>query len=371
LKIVYIIDHLRADGTQRVLCQLVEGLAQRGHQQVVFCLNDSSDSVLVDQLGNIGVLVKIIGRRALAFGYGGLGLWLWLHHWQCDALVTMLFFSDVFGRTIARAAGVPYIITTIRARNTNYARWQFMLVRVTMRWADRVILNSNSVKYFATQNEAISSERTIVIPNGVDAHLYDNAMSHAALKQEFCIPEHHIVLGSVGRLTYQKGFDLLISALAKLETSNISLLLIGAGEEQSALLALSEQLGVADRVHFAGYRRDVSQLLGALDIYVHPARFEGMPNALLEAMAAGCTIVATNIDGNHELIENDIHGWLAPVEDAEALASYLQQAISSPVRARRLGDAARHRAIECFSITAMIDAWEQVLLSGPSKPPIP
>ena len=91
---------------------------------------------------------------------------------------------------------------------------------------------------------------------------------------------------------------------------DFNLVVFGAGEEEASLRTLALKLGLESRVRFAGYRRDLPSLLGALDLYVDPARFEGMPNALLEAMAAACPIVATAVDGNRELIEDGKHGWL-------------------------------------------------------------
>jgi glycosyltransferase involved in cell wall biosynthesis len=362
MKIVYFIDHLRPDGTQRVLQQLVEGLTARGHSQTVICLNDSWDSAVIARLRASDAEVFTLGKRSILGGYGLLALWVFLRRRRYDTAVTLLFYSDVVGRLLARLAGIPHIVSSIRARNTNYAAWQRCLVRSTMRWADTIILNSAGVRDFAITVEGTSPERIIVIPNGVCIGDYQVSISREALCAEFGLVPGRFVVGSVGRLTYQKGFDLLIAAMARLRACDVDLLLIGAGEEESNLRAQADALGLGEHVHFVGYRRDVPYLLGALDLYVHPARFEGMPNALLEAMAAGCPIVASNVDGNRELISNEQYGWLVPPADPHVLSETIENMLTDRDEALRRGQAAQWRVEELFSTTMMIDAWEAALL---------
>lgn len=361
MKIVYFIDHLRPDGTQKVLKQLVDGLARRGHEQTVICLNDSWDEVLVTDLHETQAKVRIVGKMALASGCGLLSIWRWLRSNRFDVAVTFLFVSHVIGRPLARAAGVPRIVSSLRTRNMHYAQWQRRLVRYTMRWADAVVLNSNYVRHFAVTEEGAPANRIYVIPNGVRVENYSQAMSRVDLCAEFGLVLDQRLVGSVGRLTHQKGFDVLLQAIALIPRPDINLVVIGTGEEEARLRIQAATLGLTRRVHFAGYRRDVPRLLGALDLYVHPARFEGMPNALLEAMAAGCPVVATAVDGNCELIEDGLQGRLVPAENVEALATAIQAALNNPVDARKQAVAAQTRVAKQFSVDAMVTSWEKVL----------
>ena len=362
MNIIYLIDHLRPDGTQQVLCQLVDGLAVRKHNQTVVCLNDSWDAALVGRLREAGVDVHIIGKLALATGSGLLSVWRWLGRTQFDVAITLLFASDVIGRALLRAAGVPRIVSSLRARNTNYAGWQRWLVRHTMRWADAVVINTTHARNFAVAEEGVRPDHIYIIPNGVRVEDYSAPLDQASLRAELDLPSDGWLVGSVGRLTHQKGFDVLLRALSLLPDRDINLLLVGTGEEEASLRALAATLHVQDRVHFAGYRRDVPRLLGALDLYVHPARFEGMPNALLEAMAACCPIVASSVDGNCDLIEDGVHGWLVPAEKASPLAEAIRGALSDPMERQRRAAAAQRRVATDFSVEAMIVAWERVLI---------
>ncbi|MDZ4719229.1 MAG: glycosyltransferase, partial [Roseiflexaceae bacterium] len=284
MKVVFFIDHLRADGTQRFLRQLVAGLAARGHRLAVVCLNDSWDQVVIDDLRRNGAEVRIVGRAALVGLYGIVTTFIWLRARRFDTAVTLLFTADVFARILAQAAGIPWIISSIRARNVNYSWWQHMMSRLTMPLADVVVLNSANASDFAVAHEGLRRTQMVVIPNGVSVGSA-RIRSSAGLRAELGLPIAGTLLGSVGRLTYQKGFDVLLHALALLPNANSCLALFGSGEEQQHLQQLAKALGLCGRVAFAGYRHDAAQLLGALDLYIHAARFEGMPNALLEAMA--------------------------------------------------------------------------------------
>lgn len=361
MNILFCIDHLRPDGTQKALYQIVAGLIKRNHCVTVLCLNDSFDAQLLDELQRIGALIKIIGKRSLIFGYGVAQMLRWMRQQHFDCAVTMLFWSDVIGRIAARNAGVPRVVSSIRARNTNYALWQLLLVRATMPLADAFVLNSRRVAPFAVAGEGVPPERLVYIPNGVDSALYAYPMSRTTVRAEFGLPDNAVIIGSVGRLTHQKGFDVLLESLSRLKQQETHLVLAGTGEEGDRLHIQARRLGIERRVHFIGYRRDVSQWLGALDLYVQPSRFEGAPNALLEAMAAGCPIVATDVDGNSELITDGHHGWLVPAERADALAGAIDAALTHSAEAQRRGKLARERAINEFSIERMVERWEKVL----------
>ncbi len=361
MKILYFIDHLRPEGTQRVLRQLVQGLSVRGHEQTVVCLNNSWDQNLIDDL-RAHVRIHVVGKLHLITGIGLFSTFQLLRGGQFDVVVTLLFASDVIGRCLGHLANGPRIVSSIRARNINYVFWQRIMVRSTMRWADTVVLNSGAVRDFAVTVEGAPTDRICVIPNGVNVKDYATPVDRLALHAEFGIAPDQLLLGGFGRLTHQKGFDVLLHAFAQFGRRDVDLMLVGTGEEEATLRALASTLGLTRRVHFTGYRRDVPRLLGALDLFVHVPRFEGMPNVLLEAMAAGCPIVASAVDGNCELIVDQQHGWLVPSENVMALSRAINTALDDREEAQRRGAAAQARAATEFSVDAMIDAWEQVLM---------
>ena len=362
MNIAYFIDHLRPDGTQTVLYQLVKGLATRGHDQTVICLNDSWDGTLVDRLRAVGADVRIVGKLALVGGYGLVSVWSWLRNGRFDVAITLLFVSDVVGRAMAKFGGVPRIVSSIRTRNVDYSLLQRWLVRATMGFADAVIVNSSYVRRFAIDEEGARPDRVFFIPNGVRVEDYTNPINRALVRADMGLSVQGRVLGTIGRLTWQKGFDVLLHALSLIHREDLDLLIFGVGEEETRLRTLATKLSLQERVHFVGYRHNIHELLSAMDLYVHPARFEGMPNAVVEAMAAARPIVATSVDGNRELVEDGNHGWLVPPDDHKALAKAIQEALSDPEEAQRRGAAARQRVATHFGVEAMILAWETILV---------
>ena len=356
MRIVYLIDHLRPDGTQQFLRRLSAGLAARGHGQAVVCLNDSYDPALVSTLRGNGIEVRIIGQRALASGVGMVSLWLWLRARRFDVALTLLFYGDLIGRPLARAAGIARVISSLRSINFHYTGWQRLLIRRTAALVDLVVLNGSHVREFAIQEEGVAADRIRVILNGVEP------VHGTAIRQhDNGLPRVSPLIGGVGRLSPEKGYDLLLAALAHATQRHAHLVLIGSGSDARLLQEQALRLSISDRVHFTGQRSDVAPLLPALDLFVHPARQEGMSNALLEAMIAGLPIIATAIPGNREALDSDTCGWLVPPDDPAALAAAIDAALSDPAEAARRGAAARRRAEQLYSIDAMLDAWEQVL----------
>lgn len=361
MKIAYFIDHLRPDGTQFVLKQLVRGLSARGHEQMIFCLNNSWDDILLEQLRALGVEVAIVGKPALFTGIGLLSIWRKLRQGRFDVTVTLLFASDVIGRALSRLSGVPRIVTSIQTLDVFYHPWQRWLVRRTAWISDVVVLCSSNLQEFAMREEGVREEQIKVIYHSICVDEFSLPLDRAYLRTENNLPDTTYILGSVGRLTYQKGFDVLLRAMKLLGRNDIFLIIAGKGEERERLEIKIKAFGLQTCVKLSGYRRDIPKFLSGLDLYVHPSRYEGMSLAVLQTMASGNPIVTTDVEGMCELIENGEHGWIVPPEDSAALADAIRMAIDDPVEAQRRGMAARQRAVEHFSEDAMITAWEEIL----------
>jgi glycosyltransferase involved in cell wall biosynthesis len=363
MKIVYFIDSLRqGGGSQKFLVSLASGLAARGHNQTVICLNDNPDPSFVKQLKHSAIPVRVIGKIQLVAGFGILNTIWWLKKERFDTAVTLLFYSDVFGRFMTHVAGIPQIISSLRARNIHYNRMQRYLVRHTVRWVHKVVLCSEHIRDFAEAEEGVLPDQVEVIPNGIDPKQFDILVDSGDIRGELGIPKDALLLGSIGRLEYQKGYDILLNALAILNREDIHLALIGTGSKEKVLRYQAQRLGLSLRTHFLGYREDVIPLLKSFDLYVQPSRFEGMPNALMEAMAAGCPVIATAIDGIPELIYDEIHGWLISKAEPRELTHVLSKVLNNPLDSRERACASKNLISRKYNLVNIIIEWEKLLI---------
>lgn len=300
MKVVYVIDHLRGDGTQRFLTTLVKSLKPEIDEQVVVSLNDSYDAHVVSRLEQAGATVIFIGRRALLMGYG-LIRFLWIIKRRSpDAVISFLFFSGMLGNSFGCLCSIPLVIGTLRSSNINLSHVHNFLLRLAYRLCSRVVVNSSSLKEIARDRYHIETARIAVIPNWVEIER-TSLLSRDALFVEIGLEEGVFIFISVGRLDQYKGFDIIIEALSSLDSRLAHLLIIGKGPIAHRLRKAAEDRGVADRVHFLGYLPDAYRYIAACDCYIQASRFEGLSNATLEAVALGVPTIASRVEGSEEL----------------------------------------------------------------------
>ena len=205
--------------------------------------------------------------------------------------------------------------------------------------------------------------RLELLPNPLPAAAEDPARADSAAPRQ---PE----LLAVARLVHQKGLDLLIRAFASLRlppSSAWRLVLVGDGPERKALAELAAREGVAERVRFEGFQASPGYFLARASVFVLPSRHEGMPNALLEAMAAALPVVVTDASpGPLEVVEQEVTGLVVPRENVTALTRALERLIADPELRQRLGDAAAER-LHALSWEVVEPHWRSVL----DLPPAP
>jgi glycosyltransferase involved in cell wall biosynthesis len=166
------------------------------------------------------------------------------------------------------------------------------------------------------------------------------------------------LVGAVGRVEPQKGFDLLIQALAQLE--DVMLVVVGDGSERQGLEQLAKSLGLADRVVWEGWSEDPRSYLGVFDVVALPSRFEGFPLALLEALLARAAVVAADVGSVGEAVRDGETGLLVPAEDPAALADAIRRLLADADLRRRLGEQGRRLVLENFTADHMTQAFERL-----------
>jgi len=276
-----------------------------------------------------------------------------------DIIQSFLFYGNVIVR-IASLLCSAKIITGVRSVPDSEPLARRLIDKVTLPLSDAIVSNSTAGREFVVERGA-NRDDVAVVYNGRNIDTYRSA-TPAALHEELDIPADATVIGTVGRLLERKGhFDLLEAwvTIAQ-EVPDAHLVFVGDGPARKDLERRIEELDCADSVHLLGTRDDVPSLLNAMDIFVFPSHFEGLPGAVIEAMAAGLPIVATPVDGNSDLIENYRSGLFVDVRSPAQLAWATIRVAHHPGFAADLGATATARAAEEFTVAAMVDGFESV-----------
>ena len=210
-------------------------------------------------------------------------------------------------------------------------------------------------------------EQIQVLPTGIDADVYQE-VAQSVRARSMSIPSEQVVV-CVAHLRYEKGQDILLHAWRTVHKQfpTARLVLAGRGPLEQQLRDMSAALGISEHVEFAGMISDVRSILGGADIFALPSRHEGLPNALLEAMASSLPCVATRVSGSEDVIVDGDSGLIVPPEDPAALASALLKLLADQKRARAIGEAGRQRVQEFFSLQQATEHLERLYVTATSK----
>jgi glycosyltransferase involved in cell wall biosynthesis len=267
-----------------------------------------------------------------------------------DLVHTWIFAAGSYGRAAARLAGVKHLVAGEYCVDRWKSAWQWAVDRRLAKHTDRFVANSPAVRDYCAEH-GIPADRFEVIPNGVAPPRSSDVTRSELLAELQCPPDAKLI-GVVGRLWPQKRVKDLIWAadLLRVLHNNLRLLIIGDGPERSILERFARLASDLDHVRFLGHRDDVWRLMPHLDVFWNGSGYEGQPNAVMEAMAAGIPVVASDIPGNRELVVHNETGFLVPIAGRAARARATDQIFTDPALAAALGAAARRRMAEHFSV---------------------
>ena len=363
VKLLYVVGNFVVGGAERHMLELWRRLDRECFEVEI---------AVFQRTGRFTAEVEALGWRIHELGIGGtiygprgvLGFARLVRRvlsFRPDVVQGYLLGPNLFAALAGRACGVPVVVVSKRNVDAFETPRQVTAQRLAHRLATHVVAVSDAVGETAVAL-GVPRERVTVIPNGVDVERFADANADPTVRGENGAP----VVGSVGCLAARKDYRTLLDALALLVRRGRSfrLVLIGDGKERGALERRAAELGLAGRVRFLGERPDVERLLPGIDVFVLSSREEGIPNALLEAMAAGRPAVATAVGGTPEVLEDGKTGWLVPPADPAALAAALDAALGDPVEAARRGAAAQRATRERMSIHTMVERHRRFYLEA-------
>ena len=371
IKISYILPNLERGGTERQVIEIVNRIDKNRFTPQILCLN--MDGPLSNELKN-GIKVEILNFKGLLFRDIPVNLspilrfFKFLKYESPHIVHTFLYWPSIYGTFAAKLAGIPIIINSRRSlgvwKNGNpHYQWLENIVNL---FADAIMVNSLAVKSDVIQNEKLNPAKVRLIYNGCDYQRIEKTKADEDEKRkELGIKSNDVVLGMIANLYPNKGQKYLLYVLPGILkwSKDIKVLLVGKGSRICELKEIAKSLNIENYVTFAGEREDIFEILKVIDIGILCSVYrEGFSNAIVEMMAAGIPVVATNIGGNREIIIDGQTGFLVPAKDSKALADALIWLLNNREKAREMGLKGRERVKDMFSMMRCIKELEELYL---------
>lgn len=349
--ILHIIQSLDNGGCENMLLRTLPLLEREGLKNIVITLKQ--EGALAQKFRDQNITVENVHQKHLldiASYYRILGL---LKKHQAESVITYLLHADIAGRLFLQPFTKTEIIPFLRT-TYNHPRYRIARIfeRITSPFVKKYLANSQAVKDFYTHSLNVPKEKITVIPNGIDVEYFDSLPRDEQLRKSFGIRPEDTAIICVANLHINKGHTYLLEAFEQVFTKNknIHLLIVGDGEEKENLTNQASRYSAKDNIHFLGQRNDVPKLLKSSDIFILPTLFEGMSNAIMEAMASGLPVITTDIPENKALIENGTSGILVPVKESSPITEAIEKLLDNKEYVEILGENAKEKIRDDFGL---------------------
>jgi len=368
MRILLVTTGLKVGGAEHQVVALARAFLTRGHAVAILSLSPGRE---LDVPADAHV-VELNMRKTPA----GIARALWqardlVRSWRPDIVHAHMIHANVFARLLTRIVRCPPLVCTAHSFREG-GRLRMLAYRVTDRWSALTTHVSEDGRTGMVAAGAVQAERIAVMPNGIDVdRFHPNAALRGATRARLGISAGTRLALNVGRLVPEKAQDLLLDAFAQIDpaTLPVHLLIAGGGPLRETLGGQIAALGLASHVTLLGPRDDIHALLNAADTFVLSSNIEGLPMVLVEALACGCPVVATDAPGVKEVLHD--HGVIVPRGDAAALAAALDAALRQGRGSARDEAARRTRAASMFSIDAVAQRWLEIYAGLAGAPAVP
>jgi glycosyltransferase involved in cell wall biosynthesis len=359
--IVRIITWLPRGGIERRLVAVLPQLNKPPFHVSLVCIRERGP--LADELEQAGVPVSVVPLRSRLDPRGLWTLARWMRDQQIELVHSHMYRSNIPATIAARLAGVRHILCQVHNIDTWESCRQRMMDRWLMRWRTAMLAVSEGVKRNIVSNLRCPPERVCVLYNGIDIQQYGSSRPEPELRHGLGIPEGHRLVVMLARLVEQKNHTRFLQALESIhsELPPTSVLFVGEGKLLGALEREVEERRLSDIVSFAGHRNDIPQILALSDLSAVTSDREGFSNAILESLAAGVPVVATDVGGNSEAIVDGKCGLLVEPDDLAGLARALKTVLTDDALRKRMSEDARQRA-KRFSLDRMLKETRELYL---------
>ncbi|HEX8172612.1 MAG TPA: glycosyltransferase [Thermoanaerobaculia bacterium] len=357
IRLLWLLDSLNVGGAEALTVSFARNIDRARYELFVCYLKSIEGSPIEEQLRAAGATVVKIGARNLRDLAAFRRLLRFVRDEKIDLIHAHLTYSAIWASLVARLTRVPALATlhvAPPAGRGRHAMRDRILRFVLNRWGTAAVMVSDSLRNDYLAGGGLAARKMRTLHNGIDLGRFarDRDECRARIAAAFDIPRDAPLVITVSVLRAPKGIDVLLQAARSIPDAWF--LIVGDGEMREAWPRLAQELGVADRVRWAGYRADVDALLAGCDLFVLPTRADAFPTVLMEAMAAGLPVVASDDGGVPEIVERDVTGTLVPVDDSNALASAITTLLGDAALRARMSAAAKQSVQQRFSTEAWI-----------------
>jgi len=349
-KILHIITGLELGGAETNLSRIIPSL-EKEFENRVCCLIGRGPKGKILENNKIPVYYLHIGNifdffnPRIIFGFRKI-----IKDFRPDVVETYLIHADIFGRIWGKIFGIKKIICNHRGSLLQW-QWLSFVDKMTSFLVTKYVFQTPSAQKEISKRLNIAIKKTVVIPNVIDLKDFDFDIDKNKKTRELGIKDGNINIVSVSNLREGKGIKYLIEAFNDTFLrgyENINLIIVGDGDQEPILQNQADISESKDNIYFPGKRTDVLEILKICDIFILPTLYEGMSNAIMEAMASGLPIITTNIDVNRDLVKNS--GILVPVADSQAICDNIIKLLEDPEERKRLGERALNEIKNNYSL---------------------
>jgi glycosyltransferase involved in cell wall biosynthesis len=364
IKIVHLVDDLKVGGLERSLAIVAENLDKAKYEVSVWCL--LGEGKIADELKAKGIEVKVLNFSSAHKIRSLLKLTRWLRQEKVKIVHCWGLSAGVWGRVAAVIAGVLIRFSHVQNLYYDLVRKERCIEYILSFFTTQVIACSEAAKRCLIEFIGIKAEKITTIYNSVEIQKFSPKEDAKDVRKEFNLSEEDIIIGTVSRLVPVKGHIYLLNAAIKVlkEFPRVKFLIVGDGPLKAELKNKAEELGIKENVIFSGLREDIPRLVSAMNIFVQPSIIkEGLPLAIAEACAFALAVVASDIGGNSEIVQDQKTGILVSPADSDALARGLIFLLRNPDKAKEMGQAAQLLCKEKFSSETMMQKIEALYSS--------
>jgi glycosyltransferase involved in cell wall biosynthesis len=354
-RVVFLLEELNFGGTQRQTLELARRLDPRKYRPEIWLLRSGQDLAPLARAWQLPLVW--LAQSSLVGPLSLLNLWRRLRQDKIDLFLTLTAIPNIWGRLLGKLAGLPCIIGNVRSNTAHrqHERWLWPL-------AQQVVCNNQRLERLLVKTYKLPPSRLTMIPNGVDTDFFQPPAQN--------LTDGSLTVLSIGRLVPDKDQETLLRAfrLVLQDHPAAQLWLVGDGPRQNQLAELMQQTLPARQARLIAPQADIRPFLQQASLFALSSVTEALPNVVLEAMAAGLPVVATNVGGLPEAVLPEQTGRLVPPGDPVALAQAMAHLLADAPLRRRFGQAGRERAVREFSFQQLVCRYEALFdacLGGP------